>query len=82
VTGSERKPVFGITGLRVWLGVRALKQPLQILNRQAGVGEYVAQSSFGYFAAWMNRDCRAATIGVAHHVVAACNARYLETRPL
>jgi hypothetical protein len=53
---------------------RALKQSLQVLNRQAGIGEYVAQSAFGYIAARMDRNCRATTIGMAHHIVAARNA--------
>jgi hypothetical protein len=49
----------------------ASEQTLQFCDRHAGVSQYAAERSFGDVASRMDRYGSAATVGMAHDVVAS-----------
>jgi hypothetical protein len=58
--------------------LRRSQQPLKLLDGHAGIGENPAECSFGDIATLVNRDRRAASIGMPHDVMATCHAGHLE----
>jgi hypothetical protein len=71
LTGTERQ----VREPPAW---SASEQTLQFCDRHAGVSQYAAERSFGDVASRMDRYGSAATVGMAHDVVASGYPRDLE----